>query len=54
MSSNPSTATGHEKYYVPESSSLAVRSTIGLLLSVFGGGLMLNEMTYGSADDASY
>ena len=54
MSSNPSTATGHEKYYVPESSSLAVRATIGLLLSVFGGGLMLNEMTYGSADDASY
>ena len=54
MSSNPYTATGHEKYYVPESSSLAVRATIGLLLSVFGGGLMLNEMTYGSADDASY
>ena len=54
MSSNPSTAPGHEKYYVPESSSLAVRATIGLLLSVFGGGLMLNDMTYGSADDASY
>ena len=51
MSSNPSTATGHEKYYVPESSSLAVRATIGLLLSVFGGGLMLNDMTYGSADE---
>ena len=44
MSSNSSTATGHEKYYVPESSSLAVRATIGLLLSVFGGGLMLNDM----------
>ena len=54
MSSNSSTAAGHEKYYVPESSSLAVRATIGLLLSVFGGGLMLNDMTYGSADDASY
>ncbi|MDA9942861.1 cytochrome c oxidase subunit 3, partial [Luminiphilus sp.] len=54
MSNNSSTASGHEKYYVPESSSLAVRATIGLLLSVFGGGLMLNEMTYGAADDASY
>ena len=29
---------GYEKYYVPDSSSLAVRATAGLLLTVFGGG----------------
>ena len=36
MSSSTSAPAGHEKYYVPESSSLAVRATIGLVLSVFG------------------
>ena len=51
MSSSPSAPAGHEKYYVPESSSLAVRATIGLVLSVFGGGLVLNEMTFGGTHD---
>ena len=36
---------------MPESSSLAVRATIGLVLSVFGGGLVLNEMTFGGTHD---
>ncbi len=45
-------STEYEKYYVPETSSLAVRATIGLVASVFGAGLMLNEMTFGS-DEAS-
>ena len=45
------TSTEYEKYYVPESSSLAVRATIGLVLSVFGGGLVLNEMTFGGTHD---
>ena len=43
--------TEYEKYYVPESSSLAVRATIGLVLTVFGGGLVLNEMTFGGTHD---
>ena len=41
--SSAETSTEYEKYYVPESSSLAVRATIGLVLSVFGGGVVLNE-----------
>ena len=48
-SAEPSTE--YEKYYVPESSSLAVRATIGLILTVFGGGLVLNEMTFGGTHD---
>ena len=48
MASDTTTAQGYEKYYVPESSSLAVRATIGLILSVFGAALMLNDMTFGS------
>jgi cytochrome c oxidase subunit 3 len=51
---NPTSASaGHEKYYVPESSSLAVRATIGLILSVFGAALVLNDMTYGRGEESS-
>ena len=39
--------------HVPESSSLAVRATIGLILSVFGAALMLNDMTFGSEGESS-
>ncbi|MEL0136177.1 MAG: cytochrome c oxidase subunit 3 [Halieaceae bacterium] len=53
MSSDTSTAQGYEKYYVPESSSLAVRATIGLILSVFGAGLVLNDMTFGAQQESS-
>ena len=53
MASDTGTAQGYEKYYVPESSSLAVRATIGLVLSVFGAALVLNDMTYGSEKEAS-
>jgi cytochrome c oxidase subunit 3 len=53
MSSSSSASAGHEKYYVPESSSLAVRATIGLILSVFGAALVLNDMTYGSGGESS-
>ena len=53
MPSSSSASAGHEKYYVPESSSLAVRATIGLILSVFGAALVLNDMTYGSGDESS-
>ena len=49
MSSSSSVPAGHEKYYVPESSSLAVRATIGLILSVFGAAMVLNDMTFGGA-----
>ena len=47
MSASESMPEGYEKYYVPDSSSLALRATIGLILSVFGGGLWLNEITFG-------
>ena len=53
MSSSTSAPAGHEKYYVPESSSLAVRATIGLVLSVFGAALMLNDMTFGDPERSS-
>ena len=42
MSSSSSAPAGHEKYYVPESSSLAVRATIGLILSVFGAAMAVS------------
>ncbi len=38
---------GHEAYYVPESSKLAVSATIGLVLSIFGAASVLNDMTFG-------
>ena len=53
MSSSSSVPAGHEKYYVPESSSLAVRATIGLILSVFGAAMVLNDMTFGGAEESS-
>ncbi|MEM0955585.1 MAG: cytochrome c oxidase subunit 3 [Pseudomonadota bacterium] len=37
----------HEDYYVPESSSMAISATIGLVLSVFGAANVLNDMTFG-------
>jgi cytochrome c oxidase subunit 3 len=53
MSTSSSSSTGHQKYYVPESSSLAVRATIGLVMSVFGAGMVLNDMTFGGGGDTS-
>lgn len=50
MASSQTQPAGFEKYYVPESSSLAIRATIGLVMTVFGGGLVLNEMTFGSGE----
>jgi cytochrome c oxidase subunit 3 len=50
MASSQTAPAGHEKYYVPESSSLAVRATIGLVMTVFGAGLVLNDMTFGDPD----
>lgn len=47
MASSQTAPAGHEKYYVPDSSSLAVRATIGLITTVFGGALVLNDMTFG-------
>jgi len=50
MTSSQTAPAGHEKYYVPESSSLAVRATIGLVMTVFGAGLVLNDMTFGDPE----
>ena len=52
MAATEQAPAGYEKYYVPDSSSLAIRATAGLLLTVFGGGLMLNNMTFGGAHAA--
>lgn len=53
MASSQTAPAGYEKYHVPESSSLAVRATIGLIMSVFGAGLVLNDMTFGDPDVAT-
>ncbi|MDH4041833.1 MAG: cytochrome c oxidase subunit 3, partial [Gammaproteobacteria bacterium] len=45
MTSQSSAA--YEKYHVPESSRLAICATIGLILSIFGAGSILNDMTFG-------
>jgi cytochrome c oxidase subunit 3 len=41
------TAPGHEPYYVPEKSKMAVFATIGLVLSVFGAASGMNDLTFG-------
>jgi cytochrome c oxidase subunit 3 len=38
---------GHEKYYVPDSSGMAISASIGLVLSIFGAASVLNDMTFG-------
>jgi cytochrome c oxidase subunit 3 len=47
MSSSDAHPEGFEKYYVPESSSLAVRATLGLVVMVFGFATYLNSSTFG-------
>jgi cytochrome c oxidase subunit 3 len=42
------TSNEYEKYYVPEKSKLAVMATIGLMLSIFGAGAVLNDRTFGT------
>ena len=44
------TSADYEKYYVPESSKLAVCATIGLVLSIFGAASIMNDMTFGDAE----
>ena len=53
MASSQTAPADYEKYYVPDSSSLAIRATIGLVTTVFGGGLLLNDMTFGDPDAGS-
>jgi len=47
MAGQATTKDGHEPYYVPESSALAISATIGLVLSIFGAASVLNDMTFG-------
>ncbi len=47
MASTQNPPAGYEKYYVPDSSSLAIRATIGLVTTIFGAALVLNDMTFG-------
>ena len=48
------TAAQHEEYYVPEKSGMAISATIGLVLSIFGAGNMLNDMTFGEPGVSAY
>ena len=43
-------ATTHEKYYVPEKSSMAVLATIGLITSTFGAATAMNQSTFGDGE----
>jgi len=57
MASTQQAPAGYEKYYVPESSSLAIRATVGLITTVFGAALALNNMSFsesGTAGSAKY
>jgi len=45
--------TAYEKYHVPEKSPMAILATIGLLLSVFGAGSYINDLSYGEPGQAS-
>ena len=53
MASTQTPPADYEKYHVPESSSLAVRATIGLITTVFGAALVLNDMTFGDSEAPS-
>src|SRR6056297_619886 len=50
--SNPASPE-YEKYYVPESSKMAVCATIGLVLSIFGAASIMNDMTFGDPNEAT-
>ncbi|MEM8660301.1 MAG: cytochrome c oxidase subunit 3 [Pseudomonadota bacterium] len=47
------TSDTYEKYYVPDSSKLAICATIGLLLSVFGAAGVMNDATFGDPAESS-
>ncbi|MFT4825944.1 MAG: cytochrome c oxidase subunit 3 [Halioglobus sp.] len=47
------TSAEYEKYYVPDSSKLALCATIGLVLSIFGASSILNDMTFGDPEEAT-
>ncbi len=51
--SSTQTSGEYEKYYVPESSPMAVLATIGLVMSVFGAASFMNELSFGDPADAS-
>jgi cytochrome c oxidase subunit 3 len=47
------TSAEYEKYYVPDSSKLAVCATIGLILSIFGAASIMNDMTFGDPETST-
>ena len=44
---------GHETYYVPESSPLAFLASISLFLTLFGAASMINDMSWGDPEVAT-
>jgi cytochrome c oxidase subunit 3 len=53
MTTEASSSSDYQKYHVPDSSPLAVMATIGLVLSVFGAGSYINDLSFGEPGDAS-
>ncbi len=45
--------TGHETYYVPESSKLAACATVGLVLTIFGAASGMNDGTFGDPNEST-
>ncbi|NKI18341.1 cytochrome c oxidase subunit 3 [Spongiibacter sp. KMU-166] len=44
---------GHETYYVPEKSSLAINATIGLITIVYGASSVINDATYRPGEETN-
>jgi len=44
---------GHETYYVPEKSSLAINATIGLVASVYGAASVINDASYRPGEETN-
>ncbi len=44
----------YESYYVPHNSPLPIFASLGLFLTVYGGGSLLNEIQSGSGGNFRY
>ena len=53
MTTQSSSSTEYETYYVPDKSKLAVCATIGLMLSIFGAARIMNDMKFGDPGEST-
>ena len=49
-----SSDSSYQSYYVPEQSKLPIAMAIGLAVTVFGAGSMINDMSAGKADSMTH